>query len=183
MNPGGRSRAAALALLVGVIAILGALVIVPTALHWSQTGTVIQESRLKTQRADKRAEEAQTLEATKVAWNDFAAEPRAGFVLSVTDEEGIANISKRLKDLFGKFDGTLNSISGEAAEGPRVGVRLLNFQGSGVLPRNNLTPFLTSLESDPAFLIVSEFSARTRSVDQLTIRFSAAAFRLLEPGV
>jgi len=183
MNPGGRSRAAALALLVGVIAILGALVIVPTALHWSKTGNVIQEARLKTQRADKRTEEAQTLEAANVAWNTFASEKRAGFVLAKTDDEGIATVSERVRTLFAKFDGTLNSVSGEAEDGPREGVRRLRFQTAGVLPRENLTPFLTSLESDPAFLIISEFSARTHSSDQLTIKFTAAAFRLLESGV
>lgn len=180
MNAGGRSRAAALALLIGVVVVLGAVVIVPTALHWSKTGSIIEEARQKTQRAEKRTEEAQTLANTKNAWRKFASEQRAGFILARTDDEGIAQTSERVKNLFAKFDGTLNSLNGGAIGGPRAGVRKLNFDGTGILPRKNLTPFLTALESEPAFLIISEFEARTRSDDQLSISFSAAAFRLLE---
>ena len=183
MSSGGRSRAAALALLLGVIAVLVAIVVVPTALHWSRTGNVIEDARLKTQRADKRTEAFETLESAKNAWNSFAAEDRAGFVISPTDEDGIEEISARIEKLFNEFKGTFNSAPGEATEGPRTGVRQLTIKGSGVIPRKNLGPFLTALESDPAFLIISEFRARTRSRDQLTISFSAAAFRLLESDV
>lgn len=180
MNSGGRSRAAAMALLIGVVAILGAVVVVPTALHWSKTGRIIVEARQKTQRADKRTEEAQSLADSKGAWKNFAAEQRAGFVLSSTDEEGITQTSVRVADLFAKFNGTLNSLNGEATEGPRAGVRRLNFESSGTLPRENLASFLTALESEPAFLIISDFKARTRSANQLSISFAAATFRLLE---
>jgi len=183
MSSGGRSRAAALALLLGVIVVLGAIIIVPTALYWSHTGNIIEDARLKTQRAEKRTEASATLERTKAAWDSFAAEKRAGFVLSSTDEEGIEEISARIEKLFIKFNGTFESLPGEATEGPRAGVRQLNITGSGVISRKNLGPFLTALEGDPAFLIVSEFKARKRSKDLLTISFSAAAFRLLESDV
>ena len=180
MSAGGRSRAAALALLIGVIVVLGALVIVPTAFHWSRTGAIIEESRLKTQRADRRSDEAQTLADTKNAWNNFASQQRAGFVLAQTDDEGIAVTSNRVRNLLAQFNGSLNSLSGEATDAPREGVRKLTIETTGVLPRENLAPFLTALESEPAFLIISDFKARTRSTDQLSISFTADVFRLLE---
>jgi len=182
MKSGGRSRAAALALLLGVIAVLGAAVIVPTALHWTRTGTIIEDARLKIQRSNKRTEASETLDQTKQAWSSFASEPRAGFVLSTTDDEGIAETTIRLQKLFAEFDGTLNSVSGSAAEGPRAGVRRLSFSGSGILPREKLTPFLTVLESKPAFLIISEFKTQIRAVDRLWISFTADAFRLEGSG-
>jgi len=182
MSAGGRSRAAALALLAGVIAIAGAAIVVPAALHWSKTGAIIEAARSKVQQADRRNDARDALSNRLVEWDEFVATRNSGFILEATDEAAAAATENRIKELFERFGGKVSTLNTQSDHGPRDGVRSVIFSVDGSLARTRLGEFLTALESDPPFIIVSEFSANETNDDRLRISVKGHSYRLLEPG-
>ena len=181
MSAGGRSRAAALALLAGVVVVVGAALVVPAGLYWSKTGAIIDNARSKILRADQRADASTALDDSLQKWDSFVATSTSGFVLEQSDEAATQATENRIKAVFKTFGGNMSSVSAQADNGPRDGVRAIRISTKGRIPRANLGPFLTALESDPPFIIVTEFSADL-SGDELKLSIAGSGFRLLEPG-
>ena len=182
MSAGGRSRAAALALLTGIVVIAGAALVVPIGLYWSKTGAIIENARSKVQRAEQRSDARNALADSRFQWNSFITSEESGFVLSNNDEAAIDATEARIETMFGRFGGSSASITVNAEDGPRDGVRSIVVSTTGTIPRANLGEFLTTLESTAPYLIVSEFSARKANANNVRINITARAFRLLEPS-
>ncbi len=182
MSAGGRSRGAALALLAGVVVIIGAAAVVPAGLYWSKTGEAIRDARTKIQRSEQRKQAEDTLVRSQRDWTRFAATPSSGFILNSDDEAAIAATRQRIDSVFSELEGVAVSVAGEAGDGPREGVRSITIAVQGNLPRKNLGAFLTRLESEPAYIVISDFEAITSQNDQLLINLTGQVFRLLESG-
>lgn len=183
MSAGGRSRAAAIALLAGVVAIAGAALVVPAGLYWSKTGNIINDARSKMTRTERRSDARAALTGQLDEWQDFVTTPVSGFVLHATDEAASNAMQERIDNIFKTFGGDLNTVTAEPQTGPRDGVRTIAISVEGRLPRANLAPFLTKLESEPAYIIVTEFDARKMKNETLKLSFKGEAFRLLEPAL
>lgn len=182
MSGGGRSRAAALALLAGVVVIVGAALVVPAGLYWSKTGAIIDNARSKIQRAKQRSDARTALADSLVEWDKFVATPESGFVLDSSDEIAARATEGRIESMFVKFGGASSSVTARSGDGPRDGVRSIIVSTTGTMPRANLGDFLTSLESEAPYLIISEFTATESNSDTLRISITGLAFRLLEPS-
>lgn len=182
MSAGGRSRAAAVALLLGLTAVAGAAVLLPTALQWSKAGTEIREARSKTLRADRHREASAALVNTSDAWSEFALADTSGLVLETTDETAEAASIARIEAVFAAFSGQTERINAEATEGPREGVRRIVISIRGSLPRRNLGDFLGALESKAPFVIIEEFKAEVESGNRVSVRLTGSSYRLLEDG-
>ena len=182
MSAGGRSRAAAVALLLGLTAVAGAAILLPAALYWSKTGSEIRDARSKMLRATQQNEASAELIATRSAWSAFAAAETSGFVLEQTDEVAEASSAARVKAVFATFGGEADAISAEAIEGPREGVRRISLDIRGSVPRSSLGDFLGALESKAPFVIVEDFKAEVKSGDEVSIRLTGSSYRLLEGG-
>ena len=182
MSAGGRSRAAAIALLAGVVVVAGAAVVVPAALSWSKHGAIIRDARLKILRAEERNVARETLIDTQAAWDAFVVNSKSGFSLAQTDEAGISDMKARISDAFRSLGGTPSTVEGEATDSDRDGVRRLAFEVRGSLPRAQLSALLAKFESAPPFLIIERFDASTDAGDTLRITLSAAVYRLEERG-
>ena len=180
MSAGGRSRTAAIALLVGVFAVVGAALVVPAALYWTKTGSIIRDARLKVLRSERRDETQQTMTESRAAWDRFVTAPNSGFTLADTDEQGVAAAKDRASALFARLGGSATAIEAEAADGPRDGVRKIAVELRGTLPRKQLGPFLAALESEAPFLIVQRFKATSTSGNQLQLSIGGTTYRLVE---
>ena len=181
MSAGGRSRTAALGLLLGVVAIILAAVIVPLALYWADTGRTIRDARAKLQAAN--AQQTASLEAddARLKWTEFAATPASRFVIADSDAAAIDLLRSRLQSLFSERDGEAGPITVEAVEGPRAGVIALKIEARGTLTKSSLGPFLTALESGAQIVILNRFSARSIDRNRLRISLSGTAYRMGEP--
>ena len=162
--------------------IIGAAAVVPAGLYWSKTGTIIRDARTKIQRSEQREKSEETLVRSQTGWNRFAATPASGFILNTDDEAAVAATKQRINSVFSELEGTATVITSEAGDGPREGVRSITVAIEGSLPRKNLGAFLTRLESEPAYIVISDFEAIARQNNQLRITLTGQAFRLLEPG-
>jgi hypothetical protein len=180
MSAGGRSRTAAIALLVGVFAVIGAAVVVPAALYWTKTGSIIRDARMKVLRSERRAEAERTMTESRSAWDRFVATPNSGFTLANSDEQGVAAAKERARALFARLGGSASAIEAEASDGPREGVRAIAVELRGTLPREQLGPFLAALESEAPFVVVQRFSATSTSGNRLKLSISGTTYRLME---
>lgn len=178
MSAGGRSRAAALALLAGVVVAAGAALLVPAALYWAKTGDIVETARLKTLRADQRRNATLAVDEKRAEWTAFAQNADAGFVLASSDAVGVDVLKARVTDRFSMLGGSVTAIEAEAGDSPRPGVRAFTLELSGAIPRANLGRLLAALESEPAFLILSRLSAREVSSGRVSISLTARAYRL-----
>lgn len=182
MSAGGRSRAAALTLLAGVVVVAGAAILVPAALYWSNTGAEIREARLKTLRAEQRAEARLALQNSQAEWERFAAGETSGFVAAQSDALVLMAIRDRIATAFTSLGGTISSVEGEAEDGPRKGTRRMRIDVRGTLGKDRLGPLLTALESTPPFVIIEKFDASRASDNELGIRITGSVFQLVEAG-
>lgn len=180
MSAGGRSRTAALALLVGVVVVVGAAVVVPAALYWSKTGAIIRDARLKTLRDEQRNDSRAALAITQERWDAFVSSPSSGLALAASEADGIASIKERVRAEFSRLGGSVTNIEAEAGDGPRAGIRTIVIEVRGTLPRKQLGPILEALESTPAFIIVTRFDAVVQSSDTLRLSIGGTAYRMAE---
>lgn len=183
MSAPGRSRAAAVALLVGVVAVGGAALIVPAALYWTENGEIIRAERSKVLRAEERRESREMLLATGDAWNAYSRDPSSGFSMAQTDEIAAANTRARIEGAFSRQGGAARSVKVEVNPAGRVGVRKLALDVRGSVPRPKLAALLGALESEPPFLIVEQFDASLESGDVLSLQFSGGVYRLEGAGL
>lgn len=158
------------------------MVVVPAGLYWSKTGTIIRDTRGKIQRSNERETAEQTLITGQNDWKRFAATPSSGFVLSDDDEAAMISTEQRINAVFSELGGSTTSMTSTADDGPREGVRSIMVDVEGSLPRENLGPLLTRLESEPAYIVISEFEAIKESDNRLRVKIVGSAFRLLEAG-
>ena len=182
MSAGGRSRTAAIVLLLGVIAVALAAMVVPIALYWSNTGKAINEARAAIQQAEERQSSSLAADDARQRWTRFVGTPASRFVLADTDEAAADILEGRLARLFSELNGDAGSIEGEASEGPRAGVIALKVEASGTLAKSSLGSFLTALESGEQVVILSRFSARSIDRNRLRISLGGTAYRMGEPG-
>lgn len=181
MSAGGRSRTAALALLVGVFVVLGAAIFVPIALYWAKSGATISDARAKIEQAEEQRSASAALEEARTRWTAFAATPDARFVLAATDEAGVDALRSIVGTLFSEVGGEAGEIAVEATDGPREGVRRLDIEARGILPKSALGPFLTRLESGAVAVILRTFEADRIDRNRVRIRFGGSAYRIGGP--
>lgn len=179
MSAGGRSRAAALALLAGVVVVAGAAIVVPAALSWSKQGAVIRDARLKVLRAEERNTARDKLISTQSSWNAFVVDPKSGFSLAETDAAAIIEAKARVSEAFVSLGGT-STVEAETVDTDRSGVHKIALEVRGSLPRPQLAALLASLESAPPFLIIRRFESSIDAGDTLRISLSASVYRLEE---
>lgn len=178
MSAPGRSRAAALTLLAGVVALAAAAVIVPITTLWTQQGAELREERRKVLRAEERRRSRETLAQTADAWDGFVRDPGSGLLVSPTDDLAIAATRKRVENAFGSIGGETRHFAAEALPAGRNGVRKIAFELRGTIPRKGLASLLASLESKPPYVIVERFDAKAESGDRLALSIGAGVYRL-----
>ncbi len=178
MNPGGRSRSAALALFAGVVICISALFVLPAGLYWSDTGNIIDEARATINRKTQHDNANRILLNSLRDWEQFTASGESGFITAQGGETPALVLEQEMRSTFNALSGTLRTATVLVKQGPRRGVDTLEISAAGILPRTAIGPVLTRLESEPPFIIISDFEAAAEGGALLKVKLTGSAYRL-----
>ena len=173
MSASGRSRAAALTLAAGVLALASAAVVVPAAAKFARDGDRIAAAQGRIDEAAARRASDVALGREGEAWEAWIASPASGLLRGGDAGEAA---EARLREAFAEAGGSLGSVEASAAPSGRDGASRVAVAAQGSVPRGAVPALMAALEARSPYMIVDGFAAEA-SGGRMALTLSGVFFQ------